>query len=291
MTINIMRKHIAWMPQQDFDAMRKRDEEVGKILGWKKIIDEFEPFEEYRWLSPDCRENAIPSYRDDSNELADEHETDTGLPFFSYSLNGAGRILSWIATHDAVIRNMFYKNLQQRASWGSDALPAWPECLTALIPELPRHICEALITTYNQLEESNERQRDIEAFKNAHPEAIGRPTNAQTETKPTCNPWTKVLRREDDDRTSNRGKIAKGNDRPTIALARKFEKKEWFGICPLDNGDMAIKIDETEYNLTPALSRLLKDILNCMLVLWEEQTNKSWSIDYPQSPPRFDMDY
>jgi len=141
------------MPEHEYNEMRKQDEQIGKILGWKQVSGSI-ALDDTLWICPGEKYQNNWHQRDDSNELADEQTVDTGLPFYSYSMNGAMRVLNFIAKQDYATRSHFYILLQKRAAFagidGDSGQPSWPHVLTTLIPELPKHICAALIETYKE---------------------------------------------------------------------------------------------------------------------------------------------
>lgn len=241
MTANIMRKHIQWMPQTDFDKMRELDEQVGEILGWTPSA------ERTHWYQPGAQSVEEYVLRDDSNELADENEADTGLPFFSYSMNGAMRVLNFLRNMKYGHQTVFWNELRIQASdFGS---VEYPECLIALIPELPKKICKALISTHERTngKEAIERQNAIEQFKDSGANTTSAPWVSATNDTSTVKPASK-------------------------ALKEAIENKKWFGICPLDHPDqvsLALKIDDVEYNLSDEKSHLVYSALDMAARDWD----------------------
>lgn len=260
MTKNVMREYCKWMPEEDYRRMRELDESVGAILGWRQNTM-------CNWVPPGAEDWDIAYHRDESMELADQQCTDLGLPFFSYSMNGAMRVLTHIYGQDTVTQKMFFNVLQEHASFSAGTKVSWPECLIALIPELPQHICTALLVTEERRPELDAQRKRISEFTGAYSVKDSGVGEAAISS-----PWVRRVDGGLDTQPGATNGAEKDSSvflKPTEILRQKLDNRKWFGICPLDNDQIAIKIDDTEFTLDAYWSNELVQTIKESLWSWQ----------------------
>ncbi len=163
MTEVLLDKGLEGFTADEFYAMRRLDCAVAMALGWHPVspLSEGQPFHESNWWLPpgytykgsdDQAKEAVKNevLRDEANKTAHFNEEDTGVPYYSLSMNGAHRVLLHVSKKWSFIARMKYWELLQRhASFSNfeSSRPQYPDVFVTLVDSLPKVMCQAFLET------------------------------------------------------------------------------------------------------------------------------------------------